>query len=567
MGNLTLYTVNKKESKMALGFNIQVSHRKAHYDARLKAMKLPSLTIIGDKSVLGYAKEMQDATGCLIVARMIPLEIGPTDPRYGQGDPIAAAKKWVADLVAYVGPEIFTKYKSFYWQCAWDEKKEFYEWNSLFTVAAIKEARRVGICLCLINLFWGNPPEVGRFPEDKIDGWDLLWPAITEAFNNSQTDMVVGLHAYIDPHHPITLEDQRHALTRPAHFVEKARKAGIKARVVITETGLTTYYEDANIKDLPTYGKALCVADSIFNSYPEILAENIYTLDNLDGVEIGGKFVGGVFPAVPAPVPGYPKVVSISNPSFEGGTHNQDNNPNFIVPNDWQAYQDLGSLHVESEPANLQFAIPHAVDGEFSARLWGSYEKVDGGLYQIVNAVKGHRYRLSSQAMGWSTNNAQPGTPSQADIFAWVGINPTGSFSRSADVVWSPDVNVRDKWWELSVEVVAQADKVCLFVSMANPYAMARNDVFFDAVELVDLGPTIVTPPVPTKKYVTTSPTGLNVRRGPGFDYSIIGGIGANTPFVVVTLNPPLQKENNWVEVLVNGELGGWCYAKYVAFA
>ncbi len=271
-----------------LGFDVQALRRKTQYDARLLAMPLGGMVIIGDTSCLPYA--LQFTGRCPVVFRFSALDDsnhgGKYASRYGQGDPAAAGTAFVEELrhLIYDVPG----YRQLYYQCGWDEKKGNWEWNRDFTIAALREADKDSLKLCVINLYWGNPPEVGRFPQDGIDGWDILWPAVVEAAARPERALI-GLHAYIDPAAELSVEGQRHALTRPLHLVEKARAAGLKVRIAVTETGWTVSYPQTKIPSLRVAGNQLWAVDLLFQAYPEVEFEAVYTLDMLDG--------GGDFPA------------------------------------------------------------------------------------------------------------------------------------------------------------------------------------------------------------------------------------------------------------------------------
>ncbi len=77
--------------------------------------------------------------------------------------------------------------------------------------------------------------------------------------------------------------------------------------------------------------------------------------------------------------------------------------------------------------------------------------------------------------------------------------------------------------------------------------------------------PTPAPTPVPTG-YILRNTTGLNLRRGPGYDYDVLTIVRSGDSFSVVTENPPLGLVDNWVEV-VKGNYRGWCYARYIAKA
>ncbi len=371
---------------LGIGVNVQINQRKVEYDPQLVSSRIPSITAIGDANDLQWAWQLQKDTGCIVIFRPTPFEIGPESGAYGKGDASVEGKAWVTQLVNFLGADR-QKYSNFYWQCGWDEKKGNWEWNAAYSIAALREAAKYGLKLCVINLYWGNPPDPFW---DGFEGWDALWPAVEEAVKHNA---YIGLHAYIDPHAPVSVQGQAHALTRPRHLVELARSRGLKVRVAITETGLTTIYSDANIASLEVYGKSLSMAAKLYSDMPEVEVFNVYTLDKLDGLLLNGKYHSGEFPA------------------------------------DREVFTEI-----KKHNANLGATLP-------------------------------------------------PPTP---------------------------------------------------------------------------------TPPPPIKKWGIVKTVALNVRRGPGFDYEVIGSISRETNFDVATTNPPVGKPDNWVEVRLEAGLAGWCYAPLI---
>ncbi|MBI3359960.1 MAG: LysM peptidoglycan-binding domain-containing protein [Chloroflexi bacterium] len=196
-------------------------------------------------------------------------------------------------------------------------------------------------------------------------------------------------------------------------------------------------------------------------------------------------------------------------------------------------YQGDDPFHVYNSHQSVKISI----DGAKS--YWA-------GLKQTVsnsNIGAGVRLRFTAYAVMDANPGSDP-TPSNLAGGAnmQVGIDPTGGASPSAGaVVWSASENRFDSWYEMSVEVVAQAKSITVFIS-AHPTACQNdNNVYFDSTSLtaIGVGPTstpvtpatATSPPATATAPPTTAPTPTSppptaprkiITPTPGSDGSII---------------------------------------------
>jgi hypothetical protein len=149
-------------------------------------------------------------------------------------------------------------------------------------------------------------------------------------------------------------------------------------------------------------------------------------------------------------------------------------------------------------------------DGFTSQHVGNQFDTWNAGVFQTVNVTPGTTYRFSFWAIGRASNEQYP-TPSDQAVTLGVsaGIDPNGSgLWTDADVVWggaaSPhDTGNQANWQQVAVEATATGNQITVFVSanlMGANNCRAHLDVWFDAAQLVEVGPppTDTPPPQPT---------------------------------------------------------------------
>jgi hypothetical protein len=149
-------------------------------------------------------------------------------------------------------------------------------------------------------------------------------------------------------------------------------------------------------------------------------------------------------------------------------------------------------------------------DGFVSQHIGNQFDTWNAGVFQTVNATPGTTYRFSFWAIGRASNEQYP-TPSDQAVNLGVraGIDPNGSGLWSdADVVWGGAASPHDSgnqanWQQVSVETTATGNQITVFVAanlMGANNCRAHLDVWFDAAQLVEVGPppTNTPPPQPT---------------------------------------------------------------------
>ena len=143
-------------------------------------------------------------------------------------------------------------------------------------------------------------------------------------------------------------------------------------------------------------------------------------------------------------------------------------------------------------------------DGSTSQHIGNQWDTWSAGVFQNVPVTAGSTYRFTVWAYSRGGGSNFP-NPSDGDLNSnvQVGIDPNGSgVWNEADVVWSGKINPLDNWQQISVEVTATGNQVSVYtradwgVPGANQ-CRAHLDTWFDAAELVEIGPPPTNTPVP----------------------------------------------------------------------
>jgi hypothetical protein len=157
--------------------------------------------------------------------------------------------------------------------------------------------------------------------------------------------------------------------------------------------------------------------------------------------------------------------------------------------------------------------------GSTSQHIGNQWDTWSGGVFQNVPVTAGSTYRFTVWAYSFGGSRTFPG-PSDGDLNSnvQVGIDPNGSgVWNEADVVWSGKINPLDNWQQVSVEVTATGNQISVYtradwgVPGANQ-CRAHLDTWFDAAELIEVGPppTNTPPPQPTSPPAPPQPVATN---------------------------------------------------------
>jgi hypothetical protein len=174
------------------------------------------------------------------------------------------------------------------------------------------------------------------------------------------------------------------------------------------------------------------------------------------------------------------------------------------VPEGWAFWVTMG---------NPAFDIDNhgSAPGAPAQRIWSDGGPWTAGLYQQVPVTQGRGYvaRIDWAAPSVQDPNVVP------DIERRIGIDPLGGTDPlSPQVVWSASSWEKTRMPDLHVAAFAQAPTVTVFVWTHHPVSHGADEVFLDAVTLVE-DPSMVPPPTltptatpkPTRKPLTRTPS------------------------------------------------------------
>lgn len=150
-----------------------------------------------------------------------------------------------------------------------------------------------------------------------------------------------------------------------------------------------------------------------------------------------------------------------------------------------------------------------------------------------------------------------------------IGIDPTGGTDwASGNIVWSQDYAFYDQFQQLAVHAQAQGEFVTVYTFTTFAYPAVINNVYWDDAELVGGGGAPAAPPAPPAPPPDPAPgqpggtmleanTALNVRSGPGTNYSVIGLIRPGARYNIT------GQSGSWYQIDYNGKVG-WVYGPLV---
>ena len=205
----------------------------------------------------------------------------------------------------------------------------------------------------------------------------------------------------------------------------------------------------------------------------------------------------------------------ITNPSFEGEypvyvmaapghpdcqTWSQDQPNQYCervkLADDWHPYwldtprtEPWMNIQPEYVPSLPHEQPPRVRSGAKSQHYFSFWSTHEGGLYQQISALENGRYCFSSWGQAWSSRDTLPGWLSDpedhGELYQRVGIDPTGGTDwQSPNVVWGEMRLQYDAFGLFSVEAVAEADTITVFLWSRPNIPVKHNDVYWDDARL-----------------------------------------------------------------------------------
>lgn len=225
------------------------------------------------------------------------------------------------------------------------------------------------------------------------------------------------------------------------------------------------------------------------------------------------------------------------NGNFESDWSEESSHHCFVFPVGEDRYEtDIGNIftppgwitwfihdpNVWDQPEVRDARSPERVmEGDKAILLFTFFRKHDAGFLQQAQVSPGTRYRVTGFAHAWSNHqdsnhpddfphpddptwsegaerdvvawvegsqpgNGQPQQDAKANFTFWIGIDPTGGTDPRADtVVWGEGYHIYNGYArQLTVEAVAEADTITVFLRSTTLWAFKHNDAYWDGIQL-----------------------------------------------------------------------------------
>jgi len=202
----------------------------------------------------------------------------------------------------------------------------------------------------------------------------------------------------------------------------------------------------------------------------------------------------------------------LQNPGFEGASY-QATYPEIQSPERWVSFWKE-NVPVTYDPDNtegykrptvqvVQNVAPYnnpprIIAGNQALMIFGGNKVFDAGVWQQVTVSVNDTICLSGYAQGWSQHQSNDTSGSRLitdddrrNMNFQLGIDPTGGTEPTAlTVVWGQVAHIYDKYASLpTVQVKANASTITVFVRGYNLWRFDHNDMYFDEIKLVKVGP------------------------------------------------------------------------------
>ncbi len=211
-----------------------------------------------------------------------------------------------------------------------------------------------------------------------------------------------------------------------------------------------------------------------------------------------------------------------------------------IVPDGWIPWVTMGNPAFDRDDHGSAPGAP-------AQRIWSDGGAWTAGLYQQVPVAQGRGYVAR---IDWAAPNAP-------DIERRLGIDPLGGTDpMSPSVVWGSSSWEDTRMPDLHVSAYAQAPTITVFVWTHHPISHGADQVFLDAVTLVE-DPTMPSPtpkpsltpnpsPTPTRSSPTRTPSPVPPTNTPTVILPSPSPIPTDTPVPLPTDTPTVTPTPTW---------------------
>ena len=203
----------------------------------------------------------------------------------------------------------------------------------------------------------------------------------------------------------------------------------------------------------------------------------------------------------------------LQNPGFEGDYQPFNGDVNRRMASGWapwNASRGAGDpTWANITPQYRRASNPNRVrTGSGAQEFFELFATFNGGIYQRVNVAAGAPLRFSAFLNVWSTTRDNPDQSLEpAAVSLQVGIDPTGGTNgTSSTIVWSAPERFYDEYRQLSVNAVAAANTITVFIRAIILEPVRHSHVYVDDASLV-----VTSGALPTSTPVVVLPTATPV--------------------------------------------------------
>ncbi|MBP8000968.1 MAG: hypothetical protein KA314_09035 [Chloroflexi bacterium] len=150
----------------------------------------------------------------------------------------------------------------------------------------------------------------------------------------------------------------------------------------------------------------------------------------------------------------------------------------------WWTVQRASDPQWKNQTPVFRAAALETLSAQEISSPWATHT---AGLYQQVPAAPGDTYKLTVEALAWSSEDETPGNlvePSNVDL--QIGIDPTGGLDPNSPlIVWSKKVNPLGKWETLELSLEAETSIITVFLKSAPERPKRQQSIFWRMSELI----------------------------------------------------------------------------------
>ncbi len=214
-----------------------------------------------------------------------------------------------------------------------------------------------------------------------------------------------------------------------------------------------------------------------------------------------------------------------------------------------------GSLAPEYYPASDTISgmgVPRILSGTDAQQYFSFFASHVGGVYQRVTGIApGSTVTFSVNAWLWSSSSDDPDmSDPTANMTVEVGIDPTGGEDgASPAIIWSAPSNVTDEFVLLTIDAVAEADAVTVYVRSTVNEILMNNVVYLDDAALnVTAGAADMTAEATLEMTVDASPVVVEMTAEATMETTVEATVEVTetlvvelTPDAVITVEPTVE--------------------------